>query len=96
MTASGHLHGRHWAVFRGRRHHPNKKGSVRPAIRVTYSENALTADQKAELAPLLIDAVMLQEVNPITEAARHITAACSTRFPSTIRLVLSRSGWSRR
>jgi phenylpyruvate tautomerase PptA (4-oxalocrotonate tautomerase family) len=52
-----------------------------PAIRITYSENSLTAEQKAELAPLLIDAVMLQEVSPITEAARHITAVVFDEVP---------------
>jgi phenylpyruvate tautomerase PptA (4-oxalocrotonate tautomerase family) len=52
-----------------------------PAIRVTYSENSLTAEQKAELAPLLIDAVMQQEVNPVTEAARHITAVVFNEVP---------------
>jgi len=51
------------------------------AIRVTYSENSLTAEQKAELAPLLIDAVMQQEVNPVTEAARHITAVVFNEVP---------------
>src|SRR5262245_49959445 len=52
-----------------------------PAIRVTYNENSLTAEQKAELATLLIDAVMQQEVDPITEAARHITAVVFNEVP---------------
>ena len=52
-----------------------------PAIRITYSENSLTAEQKAELAPLLIDAVMQQEVSPITDAARHITAVVFNEVP---------------
>jgi hypothetical protein len=39
-------------------------------VRVTSAENAFSAEQKAELAPLLIDAVMVEEVDPVTEVAR--------------------------
>jgi phenylpyruvate tautomerase PptA (4-oxalocrotonate tautomerase family) len=41
-----------------------------PLIRVTSPENSFTAEQKAQLAPLLIDAVMVEEVEPVTQAAR--------------------------
>ena len=41
-----------------------------PLIRVTSPENSFSAEQKAELAPLLVDAVMVEEVDPVTEAAR--------------------------
>ena len=44
-----------------------------PVIRVTYPENALTADQVDKLAPLLIDAIMVEEVDPVTKAARDAT-----------------------
>jgi phenylpyruvate tautomerase PptA (4-oxalocrotonate tautomerase family) len=45
-----------------------------PLIRVSCPENALTAEQKAQLAPLLTDGVMGQEVDPVTDAGRDITA----------------------
>lgn len=45
-----------------------------PIIRVTCPENALTAEQKAQLAPLLTDGVMGQEVDPVTDAGRDITS----------------------
>jgi hypothetical protein len=35
--------------------------------------NSLTAEQKAKLAPLLIDALMRQEVDPVTEAGKEGT-----------------------
>ncbi|MBV9514950.1 MAG: hypothetical protein JO280_13065, partial [Mycobacteriaceae bacterium] len=41
-----------------------------PLIRVTSPENSFSAEKKAELAPLLVDAVMVEEVDPVTEAAR--------------------------
>ncbi|MBV8182048.1 MAG: hypothetical protein JO045_25295 [Mycobacterium sp.] len=52
-----------------------------PVIRVTYPENALTAEQKAGLAPLLVDAVMVEEVDPVTEAARDATFIVFTEVP---------------
>ena len=36
-------------------------------IRITYPANALTDKQKEKFATLLIDAVMRQEVDPVTE-----------------------------
>jgi hypothetical protein len=44
-----------------------------PVIRVTCPENVLTAQQKEQFAPLLIDAVMTQEVDPVTDVARNAT-----------------------
>jgi phenylpyruvate tautomerase PptA (4-oxalocrotonate tautomerase family) len=44
-----------------------------PVIRVSCPANALTAEQKAQLAPLLTDGVMGQEVDPVTDAGRDIT-----------------------
>ncbi|MBV8651195.1 MAG: hypothetical protein JO255_06985 [Alphaproteobacteria bacterium] len=44
-----------------------------PFVRVTYAAGSLTADQKAKLAPLLVECVMGQEVDPVTESARSMT-----------------------
>jgi phenylpyruvate tautomerase PptA (4-oxalocrotonate tautomerase family) len=44
-----------------------------PLIRINCPENSLTAEQKAKLAPLLIDALMRQEVDPVTEAGKEGT-----------------------
>jgi hypothetical protein len=56
-----------------------------PVIRVTCPENVLTAQQKEQFAPLLIDAVMTQEVNPVTDVARHATfLSCTTRSPAEL------------
>ena len=44
-----------------------------PLIRVTSPENSFSAEQKAQLAPLLVDAVMVEEVSPVTKAARDAT-----------------------
>jgi phenylpyruvate tautomerase PptA (4-oxalocrotonate tautomerase family) len=44
-----------------------------PLIRVTSPENSFSTEQKAELAPLLVDAVMVEEVDPVTQAARDAT-----------------------
>ena len=44
-----------------------------PVIRVTCPENVLSAQQKEQFAPLLIDAVMTQEVDPVTDVARNAT-----------------------
>jgi len=52
-----------------------------PVIRVTYPEKALTDKQKDALAPLLVDAVMLQEVDPITEMARNATLVVFNEIP---------------
>lgn len=52
-----------------------------PLIRVTYPENSLTADQVDKLAPLLVDAVMVEEVNPVSEAARNGTFVVYNEIP---------------
>jgi phenylpyruvate tautomerase PptA (4-oxalocrotonate tautomerase family) len=52
-----------------------------PIIRVTYPEKALTTQQKDKLAPLLIDAVMRQEVDPVTESARDATFIVFSEIP---------------
>lgn len=52
-----------------------------PIIRVTYPENALTDKQKEALTPRLIDAVMRQEVDPVTEAARNATFIIYDEIP---------------
>lgn len=52
-----------------------------PVIRVTYPAKALTDKQKEALAPLLIDAVMLQEVDPVTEMARNATLLVFNEIP---------------
>ena len=44
-----------------------------PLIRINCPENSFTAEQKAKLAPLLIDALMRQEVDPVTEAGKEGT-----------------------
>ena len=44
-----------------------------PPIRINCPENSFTAEQKAKLAPLLIDALMRQEVDPVTEAGKEGT-----------------------
>lgn len=44
-----------------------------PFIRVTHAVNALTVEQKDKLAPLLVDCVMGQELDPITENSRSMT-----------------------
>jgi phenylpyruvate tautomerase PptA (4-oxalocrotonate tautomerase family) len=45
-----------------------------PFIRVNYPANALTADQKAKLAPLLVEALISQEIDPVTDIGRAATA----------------------
>ncbi|MBV9689871.1 MAG: tautomerase family protein [Ktedonobacteraceae bacterium] len=52
-----------------------------PVLRITCPEKALTAEQKEKLAPLLIDAVMLQEVDPITDEARNGTFIVFNEIP---------------
>ena len=73
-----------------------------PLIRINCPENSLTAEQKAKLAPLLIDALMRQEVDPVTEAAKagtfcifneiatRATASLAEKLTSTPK---SRFGW---
>ena len=51
-----------------------------PVVRVTYPEGGLTDKQKEALAVPLIDAVMIQEVNPVNEVARNATFIVYTRF----------------
>ena len=50
-----------------------------PLIRINCPEDSLTAEQKAKLAPLLIDALMRQEVDPVTENGKQGTCLSSTR-----------------
>ena len=52
-----------------------------PLIRVTYPENALTAEQVDKLAPLLVDAVMVEEVDPVSEEARNGTFVVYNEIP---------------
>jgi phenylpyruvate tautomerase PptA (4-oxalocrotonate tautomerase family) len=52
-----------------------------PVIRVTCPENVLTSEQKEQLAPLLIDAVMTQEVDPVTDVARNATFLVYDEIP---------------
>jgi phenylpyruvate tautomerase PptA (4-oxalocrotonate tautomerase family) len=52
-----------------------------PVIRVTCPENVLTAQQKEQFAPLLIDAVMTQEVDPVTDVARNATFLVYNEVP---------------
>ena len=52
-----------------------------PVIRVTRPENVLTARQKEQFAPLLIDAVMTQEVDPVTDVARNATFLVYNEVP---------------
>ena len=44
-----------------------------PLIRITCPQDSFTAEQKAKLVPLLIDALMRQEVDPVTEAGKDGT-----------------------
>jgi phenylpyruvate tautomerase PptA (4-oxalocrotonate tautomerase family) len=44
-----------------------------PFVRVTYATGSLTEEQKAKLAPLLVECVMGQEVDPVTDSARSMT-----------------------
>jgi phenylpyruvate tautomerase PptA (4-oxalocrotonate tautomerase family) len=50
-------------------------------IRITYPANALTDKQKEKLATLLIDAVMRQEVDPMTEWATSATFLVYNEIP---------------
>jgi phenylpyruvate tautomerase PptA (4-oxalocrotonate tautomerase family) len=49
-----------------------------PVIRVTCPENVLTAQQKEQFAPLLIDAVM---THPVTDVARNATFLVYNEVP---------------
>ena len=53
-----------------------------PLIRINTPENSLTAAQKAELAPLLIDALMRQEVDPVTEYGKQGTFCIFNEIPT--------------
>jgi phenylpyruvate tautomerase PptA (4-oxalocrotonate tautomerase family) len=44
-----------------------------PFIRVNCPRGALTADQKARLAPLLVNALIRQEIDPVTEIGTAAT-----------------------
>ncbi|RYY42830.1 MAG: hypothetical protein EOP59_09175 [Sphingomonadales bacterium] len=44
-----------------------------PIIRVTHPAGAMTRAQKDALAPMLVDAVMRQEIDPVTPEARWVT-----------------------
>jgi phenylpyruvate tautomerase PptA (4-oxalocrotonate tautomerase family) len=44
-----------------------------PLIRINCPQNSFTAEQKAKLVPLLVDALMRQEVDPVTEAGKERT-----------------------
>lgn len=44
-----------------------------PFIRVNSPINALTAEQKTKLAPLLVEALISQEIDPVTEIGRAAT-----------------------
>lgn len=44
-----------------------------PFIRVNCPKNALTATQKSKLAPLLVEALISQEIDPVTEIGRAAT-----------------------
>ena len=52
-----------------------------PVVRVTYPQGALTDKQKEALAVPLIDAVMIQEVNPVNEVARNATFIVYNEIP---------------
>jgi phenylpyruvate tautomerase PptA (4-oxalocrotonate tautomerase family) len=52
-----------------------------PVIRVTYPEGGLTDNQKEALAVPLIDAVMIQEVDPVNEVARNATFIVYNEIP---------------
>ena len=45
-----------------------------PFIRVNCPRHALTAEQKTQLAPLLVEALISQEIDPVTEIGRAATA----------------------
>jgi phenylpyruvate tautomerase PptA (4-oxalocrotonate tautomerase family) len=44
-----------------------------PFIRVNYPKGALTSDQKAQLAPRLVEALIRQEIDPVTDIGRAAT-----------------------
>jgi phenylpyruvate tautomerase PptA (4-oxalocrotonate tautomerase family) len=44
-----------------------------PFIRVNCPKGALTAEQKAKLAPMLVEALISQEIDPVTEIGRAAT-----------------------
>ncbi|MGA7868433.1 MAG: hypothetical protein WCA23_31450 [Stellaceae bacterium] len=44
-----------------------------PFIRVNCPKGALTANQKVKLAPLLVEALISQEIDPVTEIGTEAT-----------------------
>jgi phenylpyruvate tautomerase PptA (4-oxalocrotonate tautomerase family) len=64
-----------------------------PCIRVTCPENALTAEQKKQLVPLLIDGVMRQEVDSVTEVARNATFLVYNEIPQQNCFMTSEPFW---
>jgi phenylpyruvate tautomerase PptA (4-oxalocrotonate tautomerase family) len=60
---------------------PYERKATVPVIRVTCPENALTAEQKEQLAPLLLDAVARQEVDPVTDESRAATFIVFNEIP---------------
>ena len=73
-----------------------------PFIRVNCPKGALTADQKSKLAPLLVEALISQEINPVTEIGRAATGFMFNEidvdncFPGGIPLVenLEKTFWT--
>jgi phenylpyruvate tautomerase PptA (4-oxalocrotonate tautomerase family) len=64
-----------------------------PCTRATCPENALTAEQKKQLAPLLVDGVMRQEVDPVTEVARNATFLVYNEIPQQNCFMTSEPFW---
>lgn len=60
---------------------PYERETTVPVIRVTCPENALTAEQKEKLAPLLLDAVARQEADPVTDEGRAATFIVFNEIP---------------
>ena len=52
-----------------------------PLIRVNCPENSFTAEQEAEPAPLLVEAAMVEEFNPVGEEARIGTFVVFNEVP---------------
>jgi phenylpyruvate tautomerase PptA (4-oxalocrotonate tautomerase family) len=72
---------------------PTTKEINMPLIRVTYPAKALTDKQKNALAPLLVDGVMLQEVDPITETAKNATVVVFNEIPEKDWYMSKEPGW---
>src|ERR1700722_6462403 len=52
---------------------PRERNRTMPFIRVNCPKGALTAEQKAELAPRLVHALIRQEIDPVTEIGTAAT-----------------------